>query len=71
MNLYTKLQEREAEGRPIRVGLIGAGKVLLFFESGSSTAEFGDQGTDAVKLWDRMPALSQQCKFIEEPLGRA
>ena len=26
MNLYTKLQEREAEGRPIRVGLIGAGK---------------------------------------------
>jgi predicted homoserine dehydrogenase-like protein len=26
MNLFTKLQEREAEGRPITVGLIGAGK---------------------------------------------
>ena len=26
MNLYTKLQEREAQGRPITVGLIGAGK---------------------------------------------
>lgn len=26
MNLYTKLQEREAEDRPVRVGLIGAGK---------------------------------------------
>lgn len=26
MNLYNKLQEREAEGRPITVGLIGAGK---------------------------------------------
>src|SRR5882757_7733233 len=26
MNLYSKLREREAEGRPIRIGLIGAGK---------------------------------------------
>ena len=26
MNLYTKLQQREAQGKPIRVGLIGAGK---------------------------------------------
>ncbi|HVY07357.1 MAG TPA: Gfo/Idh/MocA family oxidoreductase [Burkholderiales bacterium] len=26
MNLYAKLQEREAQGRPLRVGLIGAGK---------------------------------------------
>src|SRR3989454_6392533 len=26
MNLYTKLQEREAQGRPLRVGVIGAGK---------------------------------------------
>ena len=26
MNLYAKLQQRQAEGRPIRVGLIGAGK---------------------------------------------
>jgi predicted homoserine dehydrogenase-like protein len=26
MNLYSKLVERQAEGRPIRVGLIGAGK---------------------------------------------
>ena len=26
MNLYTKLQEREAQGRPLRVGIIGAGK---------------------------------------------
>src|ERR1700710_2221603 len=26
MNLYTKLQQRAAEGRPVRIGLIGAGK---------------------------------------------
>ena len=26
MNLYAKLQQRQAEGRPIRIGLIGAGK---------------------------------------------
>jgi predicted homoserine dehydrogenase-like protein len=26
MSLYTKLEQRQAEGRPIRVGLIGAGK---------------------------------------------
>lgn len=26
MNLYAKLREREAQGRPLRVGLIGAGK---------------------------------------------
>jgi len=26
MNLYSKLREREASGRPLRVGLIGAGK---------------------------------------------
>jgi predicted homoserine dehydrogenase-like protein len=26
MNLYTKLREREAAGRPVRIGLIGAGK---------------------------------------------
>lgn len=26
MNLYTKLQQRQASGRPVRIGLIGAGK---------------------------------------------
>ena len=26
MNLYTKLQQRAAAGKPVRVGLIGAGK---------------------------------------------
>ena len=26
MNLYSKLQQRQAEGKPIRIGLIGAGK---------------------------------------------
>ena len=26
MSLYAQLQRREAEGRPIRIGLIGAGK---------------------------------------------
>ena len=26
MSLFAKLQQRQAEGRPIRVGLIGAGK---------------------------------------------
>ncbi len=31
MNLYAKLSEREAAGRPIRVGLIGAGKFGTMF----------------------------------------
>ena len=26
MNLYAKLREREAQGKPLRVGLVGAGK---------------------------------------------
>ena len=26
MNLYAKLQQRAAQGKPVRVGLIGAGK---------------------------------------------
>jgi predicted homoserine dehydrogenase-like protein len=26
MNLYAKLRQRQAEGNPVRVGLIGAGK---------------------------------------------
>ena len=26
MNLYTKLQQRAADNKPIRIGLIGAGK---------------------------------------------
>jgi predicted homoserine dehydrogenase-like protein len=33
MNLHTLLQEREAQGRPIRVGLIGAGKFGSMFLS--------------------------------------
>jgi len=31
MNLYTKLQEREAQGKPLRVGLIGAGKFAAMY----------------------------------------
>jgi predicted homoserine dehydrogenase-like protein len=31
MNLYKKLQERVAEGRPIRIGMIGAGKFGTMF----------------------------------------
>lgn len=31
MNLYTKLQQRKTEGRPIRVGLIGSGKFGSMF----------------------------------------
>ena len=26
MNLYSKLRQRQAEGRPLRMGLIGAGE---------------------------------------------
>jgi predicted homoserine dehydrogenase-like protein len=26
MNLYAKLRERDAQGKPLRVGLVGAGK---------------------------------------------
>ena len=26
MNLHSKLQQRQAQGKPIRIGLIGAGK---------------------------------------------
>jgi predicted homoserine dehydrogenase-like protein len=31
MNLYTKLQQRQAEGKPLRVGLIGAGKFAAMY----------------------------------------
>jgi predicted homoserine dehydrogenase-like protein len=31
MNLYTKLQEREAQGRPLRIGVIGAGKFAAMY----------------------------------------
>ena len=31
MNLYSKLQQRAEEGRPLRVGLIGAGKFASMY----------------------------------------
>jgi len=31
MNLHSKLQQREAEGRPLRIGLIGAGKFAAMY----------------------------------------
>lgn len=31
MNLYSKLQQRQAEGKPLRVGLIGAGKFAAMY----------------------------------------
>jgi len=31
MNLYAKLQEREAQGKPLRVGVIGAGKFAAMY----------------------------------------
>jgi predicted homoserine dehydrogenase-like protein len=31
MNLYRKLQQRQAEGRPLRLGLIGAGKFAAMY----------------------------------------
>src|SRR5262245_40907381 len=31
MNLHTKLQEREGQGRPLRIGLIGAGKFAAMY----------------------------------------
>lgn len=31
MNLYAKLQQREAQGRPLRLGLIGAGKFAAMY----------------------------------------
>ena len=31
MNLFSKLQQRQAEGRPLRVGLIGAGKFAAMY----------------------------------------
>ena len=31
MNLYAKLREREAQGRPIRIGVIGAGKFAAMY----------------------------------------
>ncbi len=33
MNLFSKLQQRAEEGRPIRVGLVGAGKFGSMFLS--------------------------------------
>ena len=31
MNLYTKLSEREAQGKPLRIGVIGAGKFAAMY----------------------------------------
>lgn len=31
MNLYSKLQEREAQGKPVRIGVIGAGKFAAMY----------------------------------------
>src|SRR3989337_1529701 len=31
MNLHAKLREREAQGRPLRIGLIGAGKFAAMY----------------------------------------
>ena len=31
MNLHARLREREAQGRPLRIGLIGAGKFAAMY----------------------------------------
>jgi predicted homoserine dehydrogenase-like protein len=31
MNLFSKLQQRQSEGNPLRVGLIGAGKFAAMY----------------------------------------
>ena len=45
MNLYAKLTEREAAGRPIRIGLIGAGKFgTMFLDPGAAHDRHASRG---------------------------
>lgn len=56
MNLYAKLQQREAQGKPIRVGLIGAGKFgSMYLAQVPKT-----QGLHLVAIVDLSPAGAKQ-----------
>ena len=47
MNLHRKLLERAEQGRPVRVGLIGAGKFgSMFLAQARMTAGFHHTGSD-------------------------
>ena len=52
MNLYSKLLEREAQGKPLRVGLIGAGKFAAMYLAQVP----GTPGIRLVKIADLAPA---------------
>lgn len=56
MNLYTKLREREADGRPIRIGLIGAGK----FGSMYLAQVLKTPGVHLVAIADLSPSRAMQ-----------
>ncbi|MEM9104239.1 MAG: hypothetical protein AAGC96_01180, partial [Pseudomonadota bacterium] len=56
MNLFTKLQMRAEEGRPIRVGLIGAGKFGTMFLAQLRLTP----GMHLVGLADLLPARARE-----------
>ncbi|MFM8768695.1 MAG: hypothetical protein ACKOD9_13345, partial [Rubrivivax sp.] len=64
MSLHRQLQQRAAEGRPIRVGLIGAGKFGSMYLSqvprtpGVHLVGIADLSPDAARCW------SWRCRLI-------
>jgi predicted homoserine dehydrogenase-like protein len=61
MNLYTLLQKRAAAGRPVRVGLIGAGKFGSMFLSQVPTTP----GLQVAAIADLSPERAKQaCRGV-------
>ena len=56
MSLYAKLQQRAADGKPVRVGLIGAGKFGSMYLAQVPRLP----GTQLVAIADLSPASAQR-----------
>ena len=66
MNLFSKLREREASGRPLRIGLIGAGK----FGSMYLAQVPRTPGIHLVGIADLSPANARTCVLCWSGLSR-
>ena len=85
MNLYSKLQQRASEGRPLRIGLIGAGKFATMYLAqlpripGVQLAGIADIAPDNAKTnlvrigWEDQryaaPSLDSACKEATTHVG--
>ena len=63
MNLYSRLRDRSAEGRPIRVGVIGAGKFGSMFLAQARTTP----GIHVMAVADRAMVMRRGRKIGEAP----